>query len=86
VRALVGNLFDWSAWAQSATELSGTTGEGAALVSIRCVGLDRVGLVVCGGPIGKGTCWLVYLGPVGLVARIAPIGKVSGWFSLVGWV
>jgi hypothetical protein len=39
VRALLRSLFSWSAWAQAATVLADTTGEGAALASVRLVGV-----------------------------------------------
>ena len=38
VRALLWPLIAWSAWAQQATVLAGTTGEVAALASVRSVG------------------------------------------------
>jgi hypothetical protein len=38
VRALRWPLYDWSAWAQPATEEAGTTGEGAALATVGLLG------------------------------------------------
>jgi hypothetical protein len=38
VRALFWPLIAWSAWSQQATVLAGTTGEVAALASVRSVG------------------------------------------------
>ena len=37
VRALLGHVFHWSAWALPATVVAGMAGEGAALASVRLV-------------------------------------------------
>jgi hypothetical protein len=39
-RALLWPLFAWSEWAHSSTVVAGTTGEGAALASVRSVGVS----------------------------------------------
>jgi hypothetical protein len=39
VRALLWPSFAWSAWAQLATVVAGTTGMGAALASVSLVGV-----------------------------------------------
>jgi hypothetical protein len=39
VKALLWPLFAWSAWAQTATVVAGKRGEGAALASVRLVGM-----------------------------------------------
>jgi hypothetical protein len=39
LRALLWTLFERSAWAQPATVVADTTGEGAALASVRSVGV-----------------------------------------------
>jgi hypothetical protein len=39
VKALLWPLVAWSAWAQSATVVEGTTEEGADLASVRLVGV-----------------------------------------------
>jgi hypothetical protein len=38
VRALLSTLFDGSAWAQPASVVAGTSGEGAAMASVPSVG------------------------------------------------
>jgi hypothetical protein len=47
VRALLLPAFAQSAWAQPATAVAGTTGEGAALASVRSVGVGSASL--CSG-------------------------------------
>jgi hypothetical protein len=39
VRLLLWHLFGWSAWAQTATGVAVTTVEGAALASVRLLGM-----------------------------------------------
>jgi hypothetical protein len=39
LRALFGLLFSLSAWAQAGTVVAGKTGDGAALASVRSIGL-----------------------------------------------
>jgi hypothetical protein len=46
--ALLWPLFSGSAWAQPATEMAGTKGEGASLVSVRSVGVGSVSHRRCG--------------------------------------
>jgi hypothetical protein len=53
VKALLWPLFDSSAWAQEATVVAGTTGEGAALASVLSVGISS-GSHFCGGTTGEG--------------------------------
>jgi hypothetical protein len=47
LRALLWPLFAWSAWAQLATVVAGTTSEGAALSSVRLIGVGSA--IRCGG-------------------------------------
>jgi hypothetical protein len=42
VKALLWPLLDRSAWAQTATVVAVTTGKGAALVSLRSVGVGSI--------------------------------------------
>ena len=46
VRALLSPLFAWSAWAQLAIVVAGTTGEGAALASVRLLGVAQLATVL----------------------------------------
>jgi hypothetical protein len=39
VREFLWSLFSWLVWAQAATVVADTTGEGAALASVRFLGL-----------------------------------------------
>jgi hypothetical protein len=48
VRALLWPLFARSAWDEPATVVAGTTREGAALASVRSVGLGSTSQCVCG--------------------------------------
>jgi hypothetical protein len=53
MRALLWPLFAWSAWAQLATVLAGTSGESAVLASSRLFGMGSASQ--CGGgTIGEG--------------------------------
>jgi hypothetical protein len=47
VRALLWPMFDRSAWAQPVTLVAGTKGDGAALTSVRLVGVGPASQ--CGG-------------------------------------
>jgi hypothetical protein len=48
VRALLWSLLAWSAKAQIASVVAGKTGEGAALESVRMVGVGSVSHCICG--------------------------------------
>jgi hypothetical protein len=55
VGSLLWHVFTWSAWAQSGTVGAGTTGEGAALASVRLVGVDSASKFD-GGQYWNGHC------------------------------
>jgi hypothetical protein len=78
VRALVWPLFARSAWAQPATVVAGTIGEGPALASVRLVGVGSASQ--CGG--GNYKCKLrqpLWRGSRQVRALLWPLIASSAW-------